>query len=132
MEFWIHHLSDASDKGYGQVSFIKMVNCVGVIHYNFIMGKARVTQKKYILIPRLELVTAMLSVKFLSKKLNIDCLQNTFWSDSKVILGYIRNTTKKFKIFAANESSKFMKIMRSTNGDTCEVKTIQQIMYLVV
>ena len=109
-----------------------MVNCVGVIHYNFIMGKARVTQKKYISIPRLELVTAMLSVKFLSKKLNIDCLQNTFWSDSKVVLGYIRNTTKKFKIFAANESSKFMKIMTSTNGGTCEVKTIQQIMYLVV
>ena len=48
---------------------------------------------------------ATLSVKmtkFLRKELNIDCLQETFWSDSKVVLGYIRNTTKKFKIFVVN------------------------------
>ena len=64
-----------------------------------------VTPKKYISIPRLELIAAMLSVKmamFLRKELNIDCSQETFWSDSKVVLGYIRNTTKKFKIFVAN------------------------------
>ena len=69
------------------------------------MGKARVTPKKYISIPHLELVAATLSIKMaklLKKKLNIDCLQETFWSDSKVVLGYIRNTTKKFKIFVAN------------------------------
>ena len=40
--------------------------------------------------------------KFLMKELNIDCLQETSWYDSKVVLGYIRNTTKKFKIFVAN------------------------------
>ena len=69
------------------------------------MGKARVTQKKLISIPRLELAAATLSVKmakFLMKELNIDCLQEIFWSDSKVVLGYVRNTTKKFKIFVAN------------------------------
>ena len=40
--------------------------------------------------------------KVLKEKLNIDCLQKTFWSDNKVVLGYIRNTTKTFKIFVAN------------------------------
>ena len=102
-EFWIHHFSHASEEGYGQVSFIRMVSCVGAIHCNFITGKARVTPKKFVSIPRLELVAATLSVKmakFLRKELNIDCLQETFWSDSKVVLGYIKNTTKKFKIFA--------------------------------
>ena len=82
-----------------------MVNCVGAIHCSFIMGKARVTAKKFVSMPRLELVAATLSVKmakFLRKELNIDCLQETFWSDSKVVLGYIRNTTKKFKIFVVN------------------------------
>ena len=82
-----------------------MVNCVGAIHCSFIMGKARVTAKKFVSMPRLELVAATLSVKmakFLRKELNIDCLQETFWSDSKVVLGYIRNTTKKFEIFVVN------------------------------
>ena len=101
-EFWIHHFSDASEEGYGQVSFIRMVNCVGAIHCNFIMGKTKVTPKKIVSIPCLKLVAVTLSVKikFLGKELNIDCLQETFWSDSKVVLGYIKNTTKKFKIFA--------------------------------
>ena len=31
--------------------------------------------------------------------MNIECLQEAFWSDSKVVLGYIRNTAKKFKVF---------------------------------
>ena len=37
-ESWIHHFSDASKEGYGPVSFVRMVNCVGAIHCNFIMG----------------------------------------------------------------------------------------------
>ena len=41
-EFWIHHFSDASEEEHGQVSFIRMVNCVDTIHCNLIMGKARV------------------------------------------------------------------------------------------
>ena len=103
-EFWIHHVSEASEEGYDQVSFIRMVNCVGAIHCNFIMGKARVTPKKFVSIPCLELVaaTSVKMTKFLRKELNIDNLQETFWSDSKVLLGYIRNTTKKFKKFVAN------------------------------
>ena len=104
-EFWIHHFSDASEEGYGQVSFIRMVNCDGAVHCNFIMVKARVPPKKYISIPRLELVAATLSVKmakFLSKELKIGYFQETVWSDSKVVLIYIRSTSKKFKIFVAN------------------------------
>ena len=82
-----------------------MVNCVGAVHCNFIMGKARITPKKYISILRLELVTVTLSVKmanFIKKELNIDFLQETFLSDSKLLLGYIINTTKKFKTFVTN------------------------------
>ena len=44
--------------------------------------------------------------KFLRKELNIDCLKETFSSDSSVVLGYIRNTTKKFNIFVANRTQK--------------------------
>ena len=69
------------------------------------MGKAKGTPKKYISIRCLVLVAATLSVKmakYIQKELNIDCLQETFWFESRVVLGYIRNTTKKFKMFVAN------------------------------
>ena len=69
------------------------------------MGKSRVTPKKYVTIPRLELVAAVLSVKIevlIRRKLYIEWKNETFWTDSKVVLGYINNNTKKFKIFVAN------------------------------
>ena len=90
---------------YGQVNYLRMVNMDESIHCCFLVGKARVTPKKFVLIPRPELVAAVLSVKmanFLKKGLKIDCFCETYWSDSKLVLGYIRNNTKKFMIFAAN------------------------------
>ena len=62
-EFWLHHFSDASEEGYGQVSYLRMVNMNEMIHCCFLLGKARVTPKKFVLIPHLELVAAVLSVK---------------------------------------------------------------------
>ena len=60
---------------------------------------------KYVTIPRLELVAAMLSVKIevlIRRKLYIEWKNETFWTDSKVVLGYMNNNTKTFKIFVAN------------------------------
>ena len=56
-------------------------------------------------ISRLELVAATLSVKMLiilKKELEIPVNKEVFWTDSEVVLGYIRNESKKFKIFVGN------------------------------
>ena len=82
-----------------------MVNTDEKIHCCFLAGKVRVTPKKFVSTPHLELIAAVLSVKvanFLKKGLQIDCFCETYWSDSKVVLGYIRNYTKKLTIFVAN------------------------------
>ena len=71
------------------------------------MGKARVTPKKFVSIPRLELVAATLSVKMakvLRNELNTDYLHETFWSDSKVVFGYIRNTTNRIQQIHENSA----------------------------
>ena len=89
--------------------------------------------------PHLELIAAILSVKmakFLGKELNIDCLQEMFLSDSKMVLGYIRNKSdisqRSSRYLLPAESSKFMKIVKSINGGMSQVKTIQLIMHLMV
>ena len=69
------------------------------------MGKSRVTPKKYVTIPRLELVAAVLSMKIadlIIRELNIEWKNETFWTDSKLVSAYKNNKTKKFKIFIAN------------------------------
>ena len=61
------------------------------------MGKPRVVSKK--------LTAAILSMKMtclLKKQLDINCVNEVFWIDTKVVLGYITNTVKRFKTFVAN------------------------------
>ena len=48
----------------------------------------------------------------LKKKLDIDCVDEVFWTGSKVVLGYINNTIKRFKTFVAN---RVQKIKEKTN-----------------
>ena len=69
------------------------------------MGKARVAPKKFASIPRLKLVAAVLSVKIsnmIKKELQLQELDNYFWTDSRVVLGYIANDARAFKTFIAN------------------------------
>ena len=60
----LHHFSDASELGYGQCSYIRMVSKNGQIDCCLLLGKARVIPKKFAFIPRLELTAAKLSAKF--------------------------------------------------------------------
>ena len=69
------------------------------------IGKARVAPLKVMTIPRMELVAAILSVKMsilLKKELEILVNKEVFWTNSEVVLGYIRNEQKRFTIFVAN------------------------------
>lgn len=68
------------------------------------MGKARVAPLKAITIPCLELqaaVTASQISNVIKTELGIDVTE-TFWTDSQVVLGYLKNTTKKFHIYVTN------------------------------
>jgi len=60
------NFSDASTSGYGQCSYLRMVNIQGKIHCTLAMAKSRVTPSKPITVPRLELTAALLSVKISS------------------------------------------------------------------
>ena len=65
----LHHFSDASEKGYGQASYIRLVDENDQIHCALLMGKSRVTPAKFVSVPRLELTAARLSV-FIATMLN--------------------------------------------------------------
>ena len=101
----LNNFSDASEIGYGQYSYLRVVDENENIHCSLIMGKARVAPKMFASIPRLELAAAVLSVKIsnmIKKELQLQELDEYFWTDSRVVFGYIANDTRTFKTFFAN------------------------------
>ena len=113
----IHHFLDASEQGYGLCSYIRIVDEEKYIHCSLLLGKARVVPKKFVSIPQLELTAAVLSVKIASlvkKELNLGEVTEYFWTDSNIVLGYIRNNTGRFETFVAN---RVHQIKESTDND---------------
>ena len=104
----LHHFSDASENGFGTVTYLRMQNNRNSVHVSFMLGKARVTPLKLITIPRLELTAAVLAVRvdqMLRAELQLPLEPSTFWTDSTSVLKYIKNEDKRFHTFIANRVS---------------------------
>ena len=113
----IHHFCDASLKGFGACSYIRIVNHHGEIQINLILGKGRLAPIKQVTVPRLELCAAVEAVKLdciVRHYLDIQIVSSTFWTDSQIVLSYIRSQNRRFKIYVANRVAM---IRRSSSPD---------------
>jgi len=69
------------------------------------MGKARVTPKKTVSIPTLEFAVATISVNVgdkLKNELEYEDIKDHYWTDSKVVLGFIGTESRRFHTYVAN------------------------------
>ncbi|XP_019727405.1 uncharacterized protein LOC109516990 isoform X1 [Hippocampus comes] len=101
----LHHFSDASASGYGMCSYLRSVSMSGQVHCSLVMGRSRVPPSKVTTIPRLELSAAVVAVRIgdmLKGELGVTLSSETYWTDSKVVLGYINNEARRFHVFVAN------------------------------
>lgn len=88
----LHHFCDASEKGYGTASYLRVTNGRSKVHIAFVMGKAWVAPMKQMTIPRMELTASTLAVKMeriLITELQIPLERSVFWTDSTSVLKYI-------------------------------------------
>ena len=104
----LHHFADASEVGYGTVTYLLLRNTTAQPCSVLIMGKARVAPLKPITIPRLELTAAVVASRMdrlWRKELQMQLLDSVFWTDSTSVLKYIKNETSRFRAFVANRVS---------------------------
>ncbi len=104
-QYELHHFADASVSGYGACSYLRTVTKSGEVHCTLVMGKARVAPTKVTTIPRLELSAAVVATRtgdLLKRELELDGICEYYWTDSKVVLGYINNDARRFHVFVAN------------------------------
>ena len=103
----LHHFADAREKAYGMCSYLR-VQKGDEVKITLLQAKARVAPVKPVTIPRLELCAAMLAVKMdevLCNEMSIELGESTFWSDSTVVLHYVKGEDLRLKTFVANRVS---------------------------
>lgn len=77
--------SDVCETGYGESSYVRLVNDIGEVHCTLLGRKSRVVPLKLISLSRLELTAATLSVKvykMLKDELDIYVHDEIFWINS--------------------------------------------------
>ncbi|XP_033116962.1 uncharacterized protein LOC117116934 [Anneissia japonica] len=101
----LHHFSDASEAGYGQCSYLRVLYRDGGVNVSFVTGKARVMPLNRRITIRLELTAAVVSARvsaYLRKELRLNGVKVYYWTDSKVVICYLKSETKRFKIYVSN------------------------------
>lgn len=114
----LHLFSDASEIAYGAVAYCKIYDTNGNKKCTLVLGKSRLAPIKTVSIPRLELSAAVLATKLyqlITNELDVKIDERYFWTDSMIVIGYIRNTTKRFKTFVGNRLAMIHEVSSPTD-----------------
>ncbi|XP_069108188.1 uncharacterized protein [Argopecten irradians] len=107
----LHIFSDASTTAIAAVGYVRTID--EETHVGFAMGKAKLAPTQGHTVPRLELCAAVLATDLgvtLSEALAIPKDKVHYYTDSKVVLGYLSNTTRRFYTYVANRVHKVLQI----------------------
>ena len=111
----LHVFSDASTEAIAVCSYLRLVDDDNNVTVRFVAGKAKLSPLPTTTIPRLELCAAVLAVELtdvIVDELDIELTSVTFYTDSRVVLGYINNESRRFYVYVTN---RVQRIRRSTS-----------------
>ncbi|GFW19114.1 DUF1758 domain-containing protein [Trichonephila clavipes] len=101
----IHGFSDASERAYAAVVYIKCFNESGQSQTRLLCSKSRVAPLKTLTIPRLELSAALLLSRLVKRVvpiLQLSIHKIWMWTDSTIALAWIKTEPHKLKTFVSN------------------------------
>ena len=104
----IHGFSDASERAYAAVVFLRMVSSEGEVYTSILTSKTKVAPIKRLTILRLKLCRAHLLSQPTSRVrniLSIPICKAFTWTDSTVVLHWIAGNPHQYKTFLANRIS---------------------------
>lgn len=112
----LHVFVDASRDAYAAAAYFRIQSGSSII-CSLVFAKTRVSPMKDISIPRLELQAAVLGVriaKLVTDEHRLKFEKITFWSDSKTVLSWVKNSELRFKQFV---SFRVGEILESSNSN---------------
>ncbi|GFX82743.1 uncharacterized protein TNCV_1194181 [Trichonephila clavipes] len=105
----IHGFADASERCYGAAVYCKSKNLKSETLVRLITSKSRVAPIKSLTIPRLELCAAVLLAKLVKRvvaALQLETAELYLWSDSMIVLAWLRKEPVDLKTFVQNRVAK--------------------------
>ncbi|XP_035808144.2 uncharacterized protein LOC118470918 [Amphiprion ocellaris] len=97
--------SDASMVAIGAVAYLRAADTGGQYHVGFVIGKSKLAPRPAHTVPRLELCAAVLAVEvfeLIRDEMDIKVSAVKFFTDSRIVLGYIHNSTRRFYMYVSN------------------------------
>ena len=97
----IHVFCDASEKAIAAVAYLVTTTSDQTRQIGFLLGKTKVAPSHGHTIPRLELCAAVLAVEVaevVSDQLGLSRENIQYYTDSRIVLGYINNEIRRFYI----------------------------------
>ncbi|XP_024885965.1 uncharacterized protein LOC112463685, partial [Temnothorax curvispinosus] len=104
----IHGFSDASERAYAAVIYVRTEDESGRVEVRMVAAKTKVAPLKQVTLPRLELSAAKLLVQLAAPvQLTLEAREAPLycWTDAKVVLGWIRGHPANWKTYVANRVS---------------------------
>ena len=98
----------ASEKAYSAVLYARMTPIDGPISVTLLFAKTRVAPIKVLSLPRLELCGAVLLANMIHNlftQLDLPQYQTFFWSDSSIVLAWLKKQPNTWSTFVANRVS---------------------------
>ncbi|GFU02095.1 uncharacterized protein TNCV_533161 [Trichonephila clavipes] len=109
----IHGFADASERCYGAAVYCKSKNLKSETLVWLITSKSRVAPIKSLTIPRLELCAAVLLAKLVKRVvavLQLETAELYLWSDSMIVLAWLRKEPMDLKTFVQNRVAKIQEL----------------------
>lgn len=109
----LHVFCDAAERAYGAVAYLRVHDNQNHIHVAFIMARSRVSPKRQLSIPRLELSAALLGAQLantLRSELTLSLAQTILWSDSTTVLTWLKSESCHYKVFVGTRIAEIQEL----------------------
>lgn len=112
--YQLHCFCDASERGYGCCVYVVSQNTEGQTISQLLITKSRVAPLRGLSIPRLELCAAVLGSQLVDKLRNGTDFTGsvTFWTDSTVVLYWLRAPPADWKVFVSNRIAEVQRLSK--------------------
>ena len=104
----LHGFCDVLESAYAAVAYLRVTDIKDSVTTSLVIAKTKVSPIKRLTIPRLELCGAVLLARLIGHVGNILQIPNSnihAWTDSLVVLSWLRRNPRRFRTFVGNRVS---------------------------